>query len=210
MDRRQKHFDASHLNPLTQLAGALAYPVVRRLVLVSMLFILPFSLMQIALSLLARDALGWGADTGQHGLYGGGCVRHHRAGAAPADAAEATGRTRRGAAGPELRRGRHGVHGAAAASFPFSALMYFSVVLFATGEGIFNASLSAILSNAAPADAQGKVQGGAGAFSSLAQVVGPLGGGQLYSRLGVTPTFGIGAGLIAVALGLLGAQKPAA
>ena len=52
---------------------------------------------------------------------------------------------------------------------PLTALMYLSVLLFATGEGIFNASLSALVSNAAPADAQGRVQGGAGAFSSLAR-----------------------------------------
>ncbi|WP_245808473.1 MFS transporter [Deinococcus hopiensis] len=59
-EKRSKHFDAAHLNPLRQRSRALAYPAVRRLVSVSVLFILPFSSMQVALSLLGRGTLGWG------------------------------------------------------------------------------------------------------------------------------------------------------
>lgn len=94
--------------------------------------------------------------------------------------------------------------------FPLTALLYFSVLAFAIGEGIFNASQSALISVAAPAEAQGQVQGGVQAFGSLAQVVGPLGGGQLYSRLGPGATFGTAAVLALVALGLLIGQKPVA
>ena len=83
-------------------------------------------------------------------------------------------------------------------------------MLFRSGEGVFNASLSAMLSNAAPEGAQGRVQGGAGAFASLAQVLGPVGGGQLYSRAGPTFTFGLGAGVVLAALGLLAGTGPLA
>ncbi|WP_189089479.1 MFS transporter [Deinococcus ruber] len=206
-ERRQKHFDASHLNPLTQLSGALAYPVVRRLIVVSMLFILPFSLMQIALSLLARDTLHWGPAQVSSTFIAVGVCDIIAQGVLLPFLLKWLGER-----GVALLGLSFGVIGMACMAllpiFPVSLLLYFSVVLFATGEGIFNASLSAILSNAAPPEAQGRVQGGAGAFSSLAQVVGPLGGGQLYARLSATPTFGIGAGLILAALGLLGFQGP--
>lgn len=57
--QRAGRFDSAHLNPFAQLSGALAYPEVRRLVTVNVLFILPFSLMGVGLPLL-RDSLGWG------------------------------------------------------------------------------------------------------------------------------------------------------
>ncbi|WP_233554555.1 MFS transporter [Deinococcus cavernae] len=87
--------------------------------------------------------------------------------------------------------------------YPLAPLIYASVLLFASGEGIFTATQGALLSLAAPADQQGRVQGGAQAFSALSQVIGPLSGGQLYSRVGPSLTFGTGAALVLVALGVL-------
>jgi DHA1 family tetracycline resistance protein-like MFS transporter len=207
VERRSRHFDASHLNPLTQLSGALAIPLVRRLVTVSMLFILPFSLMQVAVSLLARDTLGWGPAQ-VSGVFSAVGVSDIVAQGVLLPLLIARLKER----GVALLGLGFGVIGMTAMAllpvFPLAALMYAGVLVFAVGEGIFNASLSALVSNAAPADAQGRVQGGASAFSSLAQVVGPLGGGQLYSRVGPGATFGLGAGLVAAALSLLALKMP--
>ncbi|MFC4455005.1 MFS transporter [Deinococcus sonorensis] len=201
-DRRSRHFDATHLNPLTQLRGALELPVVRRLVFTSVLFILPFSLMQVALTLLARDTLHWGpAQVSTVFMVVGVCDIVAQGVLLPLLISRLG---ERGVALLGLALGVVGMAGMALLpAVPVAALLYLSVLVFASGEGIFNASLSALLSNAAPEDAQGRVQGGASALNSLAQVVGPIGGGQLYSRLGVGPTFGIGSGVVALALLLL-------
>ncbi|EYB67925.1 hypothetical protein DEIPH_ctg031orf0071 [Deinococcus phoenicis] len=93
---------------------------------------------------------------------------------------------------------------------PVAPLMYGGILAFVVGEGIFNASQGALISIAAPVDAQGQVQDGAQALGSLAQMVGPLGGVQLYVRFGPAATFGTGAALVRAAHGLLVRQKHAA
>lgn len=205
-ERRSKHFDAAHLNPLRQLQGALAYPVVRRLVTVSVLFILPFSLMQIALSLLARDTLQWGpGEVSTTFMVVGACDIIAQGFLLPY-LLKWLGE--KGVAQLGLGLGAVGMSCMALLPFaPSAALMYLSNILFATGEGIFNASLGTLVSVAAPADEQGRVQGGAQAFGSLAQAVGPLTGGQLYSRFGPSTTFGTGAATVAVALALLAGSR---
>lgn len=206
ISRRATTFDLSNLNPLKQLSGALSYPVVRRLVTVSVLFGLAFSLMGL-LALLARDTLGWGAGqvstvyivVGVSDIVAQGLLLPFLLRALK----------ERGVAILGLSLGVFGMVGMALLThFPLTALLYVSVLAFAIGEGIFNAAQGALISIAAPAEAQGQVQGGAQAFGSLAQVVGPLGGGQLYSRLGPGATYGTAAALVLVALGVLLGQRP--
>lgn len=209
-ERRTRHFDASHLNPLRQLQGALAYPVVRRLVTVSVLFLLPFSLMQIALSLLARDTLHWGAAQVSTAFMLVGVCDIIAQGFVLPYLLKWLGE--KGVAQLGLSMGVLGmICMALLPALPSAALMYLSVMLFAVGEGIFNATLGALISVTAPADEQGRVQGGSQAFNSLAQIAGPLAGGGLYSRLGPSVTFGTGAALVLVALGVLtGSRTPSA
>ena len=209
VSRRSKHFDASHLNPLKQLSGALAYPAVRRLVTVSVMFLLPLSVMQVTVALLGRDTLGWGPSqastlfiiVGATDIVAQGFVLPYLLKAL----------RERGVAILGLWLGAAGMLGMALLPvFPHAALIYLSTLLFAVGEGIFTASQNTLISIAAPAEAQGQVQGGAESFGSLAQVAGPLGGGQLYSRFGPGATFGTAAALVLAALGLLLGQKSAA
>ena len=209
ISRRSKHFDASHLNPLKQLSGALAFPAVRRLVTVSVMFLLPMSIMQVTVALLGRDTLGWGPSqvstlfilVGVSDIVAQGFLLPYLIKAL----------RERGVAILGLSLGSIGMLGMALLPiFPHAALMYGATLIFAIGEGIFNASQDALISIAMPADAQGQVQGGAQAFGSLAQVAGPLGGGQLYSRFGPGATYGTAAALVLAALGLLVGQKPLA
>lgn len=204
---QRRPVDITHLNPLAQLSGALSLPQVRRLMMVSVLFILPLSLMQVVLSLLARDALGWGPGQVSTVFVGVGVCDIVAQGALLPVLLRRLGE--RGVALTGLGMGVLGMAGLAlVSSLPLTALLYGGVLLFASGEGLFNAALSALLSRSAPLGAQGRVQGGASAVASLAQVVGPLGGGALYSRTGPSFTFGLGAGVVALALGLLSGRGP--
>lgn len=201
-------FDASHLNPLLQLRGVLAYPVIRRLVTVSVLFVVPFSIMGVSNALLARDVLGWGpgqvstlfmvvgvADIVAQGLLLPYLIRWLG---------------ERGVAQLGLGLGAAGlVCLALLPALAAAPLAYLGVLLFATGEGIFNAALGTLLSLSAPDEAQGRVQGGSQAFNSLSQIVGPLSGGALYSRFGGGVTYGVGAAMVLVALAVLtGSRTP--
>jgi MFS transporter, DHA1 family, tetracycline resistance protein len=49
-----------------------------------------------------------------------------------------------------------------------------SILIFTLGDGLFQPSMSAIISNAAPADAQGLVQGANQSQQALARMLGPL------------------------------------
>ncbi|MVN88816.1 MFS transporter [Deinococcus sp. HMF7620] len=205
-ERRQRHFDAAHLNPLAQLRGVLALPSVRRLVTVSVLFMLPFTIMQTVLALLGRDVLHWGpAQMGTAFMVVGVCDIVAQGGLLPLLIRRLG---ERGVATLGLALGVLGALGLALLVWwPIPAVIYVSVILMAVGEGIFTASLSALLSLATPADAQGRVQGGAQSFNALAQVTGPLLAGPLYTRTGGSGTFGASAVLILVALGVLGLQN---
>jgi len=207
--RRSKHFDASHLNPLKQLSGALAFPAVRRLVTVSVMFLLPLSIMQVTVALLGRDTLGWGPSQASTLFIIVGATDIVAQGFMLPYLIKAL--RERGVAILGLSLGTAGMLGMALLPvFPHAALIYLSTLFFAVGEGIFTASQNTLISIAAPAEAQGQVQGGAESFGSLAQIAGPLGGGQLYSRFGPGATFGTAAALVLAALGLLLGQKPLA
>ena len=206
--RRTKHFDASHLNPLTQLRGALELPIVRRLVTVSVLFILPFSLMQVVLTLMARDSLGWGPGQVSTVFMVVGVCDIVAQGLLLPILLKRFGDRRVSQLG--LSMGIVGMTLLALVPVTASApLLYLGVILFASGEGIFNATLASLLSASAPDEAQGRVQGGAQGVQSLAQVAGPLAGSTLYSRLGGTPTFAAGAVVVVLALAVLtGSRTP--
>ena len=201
-ERRSTKFGAAQLNPLRQLRGALAYPIVRRLVAVSLLFVLTFTIMQTTMALLGKDALGWGPGQTSTLYIVVGLLDIAAQGFVLPYLLRWLGE--KGVAQLGLALGVVGLGCLATLPFlPVAPLLYAGVILFAVGEGIFNASLSALISNAVPEDAQGRVQGGAQAFESLAQTAGPLLGGTLYARLGPGATFGAGAALVLLALGVL-------
>jgi DHA1 family tetracycline resistance protein-like MFS transporter len=52
--------------------------------------------------------------------------------------------------------------------------MLASIVIFTLGDGLFQPSMNATIANAAPADAQGLVQGANQSQQALARMLGPL------------------------------------
>jgi MFS family permease len=91
-----------------------------------------------------------------------------------------------------------------------SALTY-SVPLFvlllapaAIGTGLCNATLIALVSNAADRREQGRIQGAAGALESLGRTLGPVWGNVLLQKVGEGAAYGTAAALLLAAAGLAG------
>lgn len=205
-EHRRREFTAAHLNPLTHLRAALVKPQVRRLVLTAMLFMLPFTLMQIVLPILTRDTLHWGAaEISTLFMVSGVCDIIGQGFLLPR-LLERFGERRVALGGIVM-----GVTGLLALSglvaWPHAALFYGAVIIFALGEGLFTSCINSLISLAIPADEQGSVQGGVQSLFELTQVAGPLAGGGMYARFGGAPTFGLGAGLAALAYAMLSRGK---
>ena len=72
----------------------------------------------------------------------------------------------------------------------------------AIGIGLCNATLIALVSNAATRREQGRVQGAAGALESLGRTIGPVWGNAMLQRVGEGAAYGAAASLLLAAAGL--------
>jgi DHA1 family tetracycline resistance protein-like MFS transporter len=77
-----------------------------------------------------------------------------------------------------------------------------AIFVFTLGDGLFQPAMSAIIANAAPATAQGLVQGANQAQQSLARMLGPLLAAAL-SPLGLNAPYWAGAVIAAIGVGVL-------
>ena len=83
---------------------------------------------------------------------------------------------------------------------PSGVLLYPVVGLLALGMGLAIPSLTAIISNRTPAEAQGRLMGGLQAILSLAMILGPATAGLAFDHLGIPAPYLIGGALIILAL----------
>lgn len=92
---------------------------------------------------------------------------------------------------------------AASALFVFYPLLIAGMFIFGFGDSIFGPSFNGMLSKSVPSGEQGRIQGGSQSIQSLARMMGPLIGGQIYVSLGhAAPAF-MGMLLIAAAIPVL-------
>lgn len=92
---------------------------------------------------------------------------------------------------------------AASAIFSFYPLLILGMLAFGFGDSIFGPSFNGMLSKSAEASEQGRIQGGSQSIQSLARIVGPLIGGQIYVSLGHTAPAFMGIVLISLAIVVL-------
>jgi DHA1 family tetracycline resistance protein-like MFS transporter len=85
---------------------------------------------------------------------------------------------------------------------PTVVLIFAAIIVFTLGDGLFQPSISGIIANAAPAAAQGRVQGANQGQQSIARILGPLLAAFLYT-IDVSGPYFAGAAIILVALGFL-------
>jgi MFS transporter, DHA1 family, tetracycline resistance protein len=83
---------------------------------------------------------------------------------------------------------------------PSGVLLYPIVGILTLGMGLAIPSLTALISNRTPAEAQGRLMGGLQAILSLAMILGPATAGLAFDHLGIPAPYLIGGALSVLAL----------
>lgn len=97
---------------------------------------------------------------------------------------------------------------ALSAFFSFYLLFIAGMFIFGFGDSIFGPSFNGLLSKSVHASEQGRIQGGSQSIQSLARMIGPVIGGQLYVSWGhATPAF-MGILLVGMAIPVLFKGRP--
>ena len=92
---------------------------------------------------------------------------------------------------------------AASALFSFYPLLIAGMFIFGFGDSVFGPSFNGMVSKSVDSSEQGRIQGGSQSIQSLARIIGPILGGQIYVSLGhAAPAF-MGMLLIAAAIPVL-------
>ena len=92
---------------------------------------------------------------------------------------------------------------ALSALFSFYPLFIVGMFIFGFGDSIFGPSFNGMLSKSVDSSEQGRIQGGSQSIQSLARMIGPIIGGQIYVSLGhAAPAF-MGMIFIAAAIPVL-------
>lgn len=94
---------------------------------------------------------------------------------------------------------------AISALFSFYPLFIAGMFIFAFGDSIFGPSFNGMLSKSVDSSEQGRIQGGSQSIQSLARIIGPIIGGQIYVSFGhASPAF---MGIILIAAAILVLHK---
>lgn len=92
---------------------------------------------------------------------------------------------------------------AASVLFSFAPLLVAGMFIFGFGDSIFGPAFNGMVSKSVDSSEQGRIQGGSQSIQSLARIIGPIVGGQIYVSLGhAAPAF-MGMILIAAAIPVL-------
>ena len=92
---------------------------------------------------------------------------------------------------------------AASAILTFYPFFIVGMFIFGFGDSIFGPSFNGMLSKSADSSEQGRIQGGSQALQSLARIIGPILGGQIYVSLGHSSPAFMGVILIILAIPIL-------
>ncbi|WMT43063.1 MFS transporter [Paenibacillus sp. D2_2] len=92
---------------------------------------------------------------------------------------------------------------ALSALFSFYPLLIVGMFVFGFGDSIFGPSFNGMVSKSVDSSEQGRIQGGSQAIQSLARIIGPIIGGQIYVSLGHTAPAFMGMILIAAAISVM-------
>jgi len=198
----------SQLSPFGILAKVFAIPQLRWLLVAMFLYSLPFAALQSNLGLFAKDSLNWDATTtgGIFALVGITDIVVQGLLLEQLIKRFGEGRVAIGGLFAEIV----GYLLIAAVVLVHSAVPLFAgTIIFAMGDGLLGPSLTGLISRGAGRRSQGMVQGGSLSIQSVARIIGPLLGGELYDVLGHTSPYLAGAVIVVIAILVIGTAIPA-
>jgi DHA1 family tetracycline resistance protein-like MFS transporter len=190
--RRAEKLTIETPHPLQTMRDAFRHSDLRPLLIALALAAIPFSFYVMNVSVLAKDSISWGPT--RIGLLvsvigvldiviQGGLVRflvprigEHRV-AFMGLVGQAVGCAMLALVGSFL---------------PLTLVFIVGVLLFGAAEGGTNAAVQGLISRSVPDDEQGALAGGLGSIESATQVIVPLLGSFLYSRLGAGVPYALG------------------
>jgi DHA1 family tetracycline resistance protein-like MFS transporter len=205
---KRSQLKAAALNPLSALANILALPQLRWLLISIFLFTLPFAALSVNISLLAKDQLGWDS-VGIGAIFASiGITDILVQGVLLQLLLRRLGESTLAILGLGLEIVGYGFM-ASVVLVASPLVIIIGTIALAMGDGLLGPSINGLLSRAAGADSQGRVQGGSQSVQALARIVGPFLGGLLYANNGhASPFLGsVVFGLLAIAA--IGAALPA-
>lgn len=201
-DNRLKKVPIDRLNLFTSLAGILSMKKLKKLFLAAFLLWIPNGSLQAVLSQFTVDTFQWApvliglmfSIMGIQDIISQGFIMPKLVGrlsdtqiSTLGMASEAAGYTLIGAS----------------SIFTFYPFLIIGMVLFGFGDSIFGPSFNGMISKSIDAGEQGRIQGGSQAIQSLARILGPIVGGQIYVSLGHASPALMGVLLITAAIFVL-------
>jgi DHA1 family tetracycline resistance protein-like MFS transporter len=188
-DRKTAAWTWQHLNPFAPLARAVRIATLRTAFAAAFLFFFAGALMQSTMSVFLKDNLNFGPIGIGWILFTVGVMDIVSQGVLTGRLLPLFGE--RALAGWGLFVNAAGFAMIACVTLlPNVGFLIVAVTVFTLGDGLFQPSISGIIANAAPADAQGLVQGANQAQQSLARMSGPLLAAVLYPIDSSLPCWG--------------------
>lgn len=206
-EKRAVSLNAAHMNPLSQLSDILWFPQLRLMLLSYLLFWPAVIALSSNLPTLLAEQASWNTERIASILViYGVLVVSVQLGVIPPLSRHV----------PELYLAIAGAALSVAAFISIAAfavtasavLVYAGVVLFGLGQPLVQTGITAASSKSMTADIQGRVQGAVAATMALAQVIGPVVIGYLYTHFGPLAAYGTIAAQIVAAIVLLLVARP--
>ena len=197
-ERRTNDFSLGHLNPFAPFGLVLQTPALLTAFAVAFCFYLAASMLQTIFAVFTMDILHFSPAAIGAALGAVGVMDVLTQGVLVGRLLPRLGEERLAQIGLVLNAAGFALF-AALGQLPLLTLGLVALVVYNLGDGLFQPSISGIVANAAPPDAQGRVQGANQGQQSLARVAGPLLAAALYA---VSPGAPFAAGAVVVLLGL--------
>lgn len=205
-DHRIHEFKLSQLNPFAQFNHLFSYRILRILFLVTFLFFTAATALQSNFPVFLNAVLHWGPTQVGIVLFIVGLIDIVAQGFLTSVLSPIFGETNLSILGLILN-GAGFLMIASVYFFPSATYLYSGVVVFVLGDGLFEPSMSGLISNSVEPKMQGRIQGANQSIQSIARIVGPLYGAWLYQYSAAMPYF-YSAIIIAICLLIIGFTKP--
>jgi len=172
-DHRIVKIEVSHMNPFSAFSHVFSINALRRIFLTAFLFFLGLNGLHSVTSVFLKDNFSWGPSEIGLVLFVVGVFDIISQGFLVRKLLPIFGDTKVAIMGLILSMIGFIIAGSTALIVS-PLLFYLAVIIYIIGDGLFEPSISSLISYSAPKNMQGRVQGASQGMQSMARIVGPL------------------------------------